>query len=36
LIDIDSRSMAVDSLASLPSGTVLEDVDVIIRVRNAT
>ena len=35
LIDIDSRSMAVDSLASLPSGTVLEDVDVIIRVRNA-
>ena len=36
LIDIDSRSMAVDSLAPLPSGTVLEDVDVIIRVRNAT
>jgi len=36
LIDIDSGSMAVDSLASLPEGTVVEDVDVIIRVRNAT
>ena len=36
LIDIDSASLAVDSLASLPEGTVLEDVDVIIRVRNAT
>ncbi len=36
LIDINSASLAVDSLASLPEGTVAEGVDVIIRVRNAT
>jgi Fur family iron response transcriptional regulator len=36
LIDIDSASLVVDSLASLPEGTVTDGVDVIIRVRNAT
>mgnify|MGYP001812959461 CR=1 FL=1 len=35
LIDIGSDSLAVDSLASLPEGTVVEDIDVLIRVRNA-
>jgi len=34
LIDIKSDSLAVDSLADLPPGTVAEGVDVIIRVRN--
>jgi Fur family iron response transcriptional regulator len=34
LIDIKSDSLAVDSLAALPHGTVAEGVDVIIRVRN--
>lgn len=36
LIDIKSDSLAVDSLAALPDGTVAEGVDVIIRVRNAS
>ena len=34
LIDIKSDSLAIDSLATLPHGTVAEGVDVIIRVRN--
>jgi Fur family iron response transcriptional regulator len=33
LIDIKSDSLAVDSLAALPHGTVAEGVDVIIRIR---
>ena len=36
LTDIDSDSLAVDSIAPLPKGTVVEDVDVIIRVRNTS
>lgn len=36
LVDIKSDSLAVDSLAALPDGTVAEGVDVIIRVRNAS
>jgi Fur family iron response transcriptional regulator len=36
LIDIHSDSLAVDSIASPPEGTVTDGVEVIIRIRNAS
>jgi len=36
LIDIHPDSLAVDSIASPPEGTVADGVDVIIRIRNAS
>jgi len=35
LSDIDSGQMPVEQLPAAPEGTVVDEVDVIIRVRNA-